>query len=242
MNMLTIRKQIGFVASLIIAAGILAACSSAGDDTQAGATGPSPASAPSSTVTVVAPSDAAEPGPYVFKTFDHNFDTTYRITMDLLDGYSGGDSYVVRGTDSGQGISAWTVGNVYAEPCHWRGTLLDPPIDSSVDDLVAGLASQTGRQASAATDVTLDGFTGKFMELTVPARIDLAGCDDGEFRTWVDPMGGARNLEPGQRDLLWIVDVDGSRLVIDAALGPQTTQQDRADRIQMVESIRIEAL
>src|SRR3972149_3081529 len=66
--------------------------------------------------------------------------------------------------------------------------------------LVAGLASQTGRQASAATDVTLDGFTGKFMELTVPARIDLAGCDDGEFRTWGDPMGGARNPEPGQPD------------------------------------------
>jgi hypothetical protein len=39
---------------------------------------------------------------------------------------------------------------------------------------------------------------------------------------------------------LWIVDVDGTRLVIDAALGSETTQQDRADRIHMVESIRIE--
>jgi hypothetical protein len=37
-----------------------------------------------------------------------------------------------------------------------------------------------------------------------------------------------------------IVDVDGCRLVNDSALGPDTTQQDRADRIQMVESIRIE--
>ena len=74
----------------------------------------------------------------------------------------------------------------------------------------------------------------------MPARLDLTGCDDGQFRTWVDPMGGERNLEPGQRDLLWIVDVDGSRLVIDSALGPDTTPQDRADRIQMVESIQIE--
>jgi hypothetical protein len=79
------------------------------------------------------------------------------------------------------------------------------------------------------------------MELTVPAGIDLADCNGGEFRTWVHTMGGAMDLEPGQRDLLWIVDVDGSRLVIDAALGPDTTQQDRADRIQMVESIRIES-
>jgi hypothetical protein len=235
----TIRKPIVFVATLMIAAGVLAGCTK-GDDTQPGATGPSATSVPASSITPVAPSDAAEPGAYVFKTDDYNFDASYRITMDLLDGYAGNDSFVVRGTDDGQGIGTWTVGNVYAEPCRWRGTLLDPPIGPSVDGLVAGLASQRGLHASAATDVTLDGFTGKYMELTVPARIDLADCHGGEFRTWVDPTGGPRYLEPGQRDLLWIVDVDGSRLVIDAALGPETTQQDRADRIQMVESIRIE--
>ena len=230
------RRKAGRVATLMIAAGLLAACSSPSDDTQPGATGPSPTSVPASS-----PSDAPETGTYVLPTLDPDFDASYRITMDLLDGYGpveGGP--VVFGTDDGQGISAWTVGNVYAEPCLWVGTLLDPPIDQSVDGLVAGLVSQQGRHASAATAVTLDGFTGKFMELTVPARIDLADCHDGEFRTWVDPMGGARNLEPGQRDLLWIVDVEGSRLVIDAALGPETTPQDRADRIQMVESIRIE--
>jgi hypothetical protein len=224
------------VATLIIAAGLFAACSSAGDDTQVGATGSSPTPDPSSSV------DAPEPGPYVFKTDDSDFDAKYRITMDLLDGYRPvAGNPVVLGTDGGQGISAWTVGNVYAEPCRWAGTLLDPPIDPSVGGLVAGLASQKTRHASVASDVTLSGFTGKFMELTVPARIDLADCHDGQFRTWVDPtLDGARWLEPGQRDLLWIVDVDGSRLVIDAALGPKTTRQDRADRIQMVESIRIE--
>jgi len=240
---LTIRKPSVFVGILVIAAGILAACSSTGDATQAAATGSSPGSAPSWSATAAAPSEAAEPGMYVFKTLDQEFDAKYRITIDLLDGYAGdGANPVVFGTDGGQGMSAWTVGNVYAEPCRWAGTLLDPPIDASVDGLVAGLAGQNSRHATAATDVSLDGFTGRYMELTVPARIDLAECNDGEFRTWVDPTGGARNLEPGQRDLLWIVDVDGSRLVIDAALGPQTTPQDRADRIQMVESIRIEPL
>ena len=161
--------------------------------------------------------------------------------MHLLDGYAGDQGGVVFGTDDGQGMSAWTVGNVYAEPCKWAGTLLDPPIDPSVDGLVAGLTSQKDRHATEATDVSLSGFTGKYMEMTVPARIDLAHCDEGQFRTWVDPtLEGGRWLEAGQRDLLWIVDVDGTRLVIDSALGPDTTPQDRADRIQMVESIRIE--
>jgi hypothetical protein len=218
----TLRKPIVFVAILVIAAGVLEACSSAGDDTQSGAT---------------RSSATPDPSLHVFYT-DTAFDAKYRITTHLLDGYDGTDQ-VVFGTDGGQGISAWTVRNVYAEPCRWAGTLLDPPIDPSVDGLVAGLASQKDRHATAPTDVSLSGFTGKYMELTTPARIDLAHCDGGEFRTWID-ANGQRNLEAGQRDLLWIVDADGTRLVIDSALGPETTQQDRADRIQMVESIRIE--
>ncbi len=147
---------------------------------------------------------------------------------------------VVFGTDGGQGISTWTVRNVYAEPCRWAGTLLDPPIDPSVDGLVAGLTSQKDRHATAPTDVSLSGFTGKYMELTTPARIDLADCD-GRRVPEAGSIGGDRGTtEPGQRDLLWIVDVGGTRLVIDSALGPDTTPQDRVDRTQMVESIRIE--
>jgi hypothetical protein len=174
-------------------------------------------------------------------------DDRYVIRMELLDGYAlQGPNGVVFGQDSGQGISAWTVGNVYEKPCRWNGALLYPPIDSSVDGLVAGLASQRGRRhATTPTDIELDGYAGKYMEMSVPAGIDTASCDGGatggEFRTWVDPtFGGQRSLEAGQRDLLWIVDVDGTRLVIDAALGPETTAQDRADRIRMVESIQIE--
>lgn len=199
MNTVTTRKPIVFVATLMIAAGVLAACSSAGGDTQAGAARISPAPGPSSSASTV-PSVGTS---YVLKTLDQDFDAKYRITMDLLDGYSGNDNFVVLGTDGGQGMSAWTVANVYAEPCRWVGTLLDPPINPSVDGLVAGLASQNGRHASAATNITLDGFTGKFMELMVPARIDLADCHDTEFRTWIDPMGGE---EPRARSARPVVD------------------------------------
>ncbi len=226
---LTIRKPVAFVA-LMIAAGVLGACSSSGNDTGEGATASSVTPPPSSL-------GVAETNE--FKTGDPAFDAKYRITMDLLDGYAAQNG-VVFGTDDGQGMSAWTVGNVYAEPCHWSGTLLDPPIDPSVDGLVAGLANQKETHATAPADVSLSGYTGKYLELTTPARIDPADCDGGEFRTWTHSMGGQRNTEPGQRDLLWIVDVDGTRVVIDSALGPDTTPKDRADRIQMVESIRIE--
>jgi hypothetical protein len=226
------RKPIGFLALLMFATGVLAACSSSGDDTPSGDSG--------ITTSPVSPSEM--PGPEI-NTFTVNGDpalnSSYVITMELLDGYEG-DGDVVFGSDGGQGISTWAVGNVFANPCHSDDTLLDPPIDSSVDGLVGGLASQKGHASTTPTDVEVDGYAGTYMEMTVPAGIDVADCDHGEFRTWAASSGCCRYLEAGQRDLLWIVDVDGNRLVIDAALGPQTTEQDRVDRIQMVRSIQID--
>jgi hypothetical protein len=233
-GMVTQRKNGVFVATLGIVTLLLAACSSSGDNSES-----DPGVQAPSVETTVAPSEDSGPQIHTFTVAgDPALDGSYVITMKLLDGYEGDD--VVFGSDGGQGISTWAVGNVFANPCHSNGTLLDPPIGSSVDALVTGLASQEGHPATTPTDVEVDGYAAKYMEMTVPAGIQVADCDHGEFRTWSDPIEGTRYLEAGQRDLLWIVDVDGNRLVIDAALGPQTTKQDRTDRIHMVKSIQID--
>jgi hypothetical protein len=228
------------VATLSIAAAVLSACSSSGDDTQSGDPGVTTPSV-EATVTPVSPSNTAGSERHTFTTGDPALDGAYVITMKLFDGYeAASDGHVVFGPDGGQGLSTWAVGNVFANPCHSNNTLLDPPIDSSVEGLVAGLASQKGHPATTPTDVEVDGYAGMYMEMTVPAGTHVADCDHGEYRTWADPIEGERSLEAGQRDLLWIVDVDGDRLVIDAALGPKTTEQDRADRVHMVKSIQID--
>jgi hypothetical protein len=233
------RRKAGayaLVATLMILAGVLAVRSLADND----ALQVIPGSTATPTATPVPSSGPMKPGTYAFSTLDPDFDASYRITMDIPDGYEGHGGYAVIKLGENQGMSTWVVGNVYADPCHWIGTLLEPPVGSSVDGLVAALASQKGHHASTPTDVTVDGFTGKYMEMTVPARIDLADCHGGQFRTWVDPDGGARWLRPGQRDLLWILDVDGTPLMIDVALGAGTSAQDRAERIQIVKSVRID--
>ncbi len=56
------------------------------------------------------------------------------------------------------------------------------------------------------------------MERAVPATVDLSTCDLRQFRVYRSPDVGGRLLESGQRQLLWIVDVDGVPLVIDATL------------------------
>jgi hypothetical protein len=234
------RKKTGvyaLVAALVVAAVLIGISALPRDDRR-------PASQPTATPIPLVTGGALEPGTYVVRTLDPAFDASHRITIDVPDGYEGSEEgfAVLRLGRTGQmAVSAWVVGDVYADPCRWSSTRLDPSPVSSVDALVAALASQRGVRASTPTDVTVDGFAGKYMERTVSAGINLGECDGAEFRPWVGSDAGARFVEPGQRDLLWIVDVDGVPLVIDASLGgPGASAQDRAEHIQIAESVRID--
>jgi len=205
-----------------------------------------PGSAPTPTATPVLPlhSGALEPGTYVVSTLDPDFDAKYRITMDVPDGYEGfpdGSGVAKLGRIGQMAVGAWVIGDVYADPCRWETTLLDPPPASSVDALVAALADQKGLRVSTPTDITVDGFAGTSMERTVHAGTNLADCDGGHFRPWLGTDGGERYLDPGEHVRLWIIDVEGVPLVIDASLGEAgTSAQDRAAHIQIAESVRID--
>ena len=230
------------IAALVVAGGVFGINAlRSGDDKDVNSgtdTTPSAQSIPSLT------EGALEPGTYVFNTLDPDFDASYRITIDVPDGFESPNAGTVLkiGRVSQQGVSAYVIADVYADPCRWISTRMDPPPVSSVDDLVAALASQRGVRASTPTDITLSGFAGKHMERTVPAGTNLDKCDGAEFRVWLGTDGGQRYVEPGQHDLLWIVDVDGVPVLFDAALGLGTSAKDRAELIQIVESIQIDPL
>lgn len=138
----------------------------------------------------------------------------------------------------------WDVGMVYGHPCQWPGTLFDP--GPTVDDLAAALVDRPLRNATQPTDVTLDGYDGKYLEWSVPADLDFEDCDTagGEpaFESWIGDLagwGGDRYHQgPGQLDRLWILDVDGVRFVIDAFSMPSATEAEIAELISVVESIR----
>jgi hypothetical protein len=244
------RRKAGALAlvAVLVVAGVVVGISAlrSGDEGKS-----IPGSAPTPTATPI-PSlhfGALEPGTYVVNTLDHDFDAKYRITMDVPDGYAGlpeGYGVAKLGRIGQMAVSAWVIGDVYADPCRWETTLLDPPPASSVDALVAALANQKGLRVSTLTDITVDGFAGTSMERTVRAGINLADCDGGHFRPWLGIGGGDLNeryLDPGERVMLWIINVDGVPLVIDASLGAAgTSARDRAAHIRIAESVRIEPL
>jgi hypothetical protein len=169
-----------------------------------------------------------------------------RIIFTLPAGWATSDGLVYKHLDqTGEvAFSAWTVDQVYADPCHWQGSALSPlDLASHSPDATGaiilapedgGLANQAfrGPRPRVLTQVTLGGVAALKIELSVPAQLDLATCDRGQFRSWTEwnVVDGANSHNgPGQLDDVYMVDVDRAALVIDASHLPTSSQQDVAE-------------
>ncbi len=140
---------------------------------------------------------------------------------------------------SGAAVGIWIVDDVYADPCNWDEGPIEPPVGLSVDDLAGALAGRPNVDASRPQDVTFEGHEGVRMTVQVPPNIRFQDCADSEYRSWTAlPYGGRYHQGPGQIDELWILDVDGTRVVIEAAYFPETAPEHRRELRRVVESIR----
>lgn len=99
--------------------------------------------------------------------------------------------------------------------------------------------------------MTIYGYSGKHLELTVPDDIPFeirAGseyftdCEGGELKSWFAPGLGPvfHAYGPGQVEEFWILDVDGTRLLIQAKWFPTSPPQDIAEMRTILDFIRIE--
>jgi hypothetical protein len=167
-----------------------------------------------------------------------------RLTFTVPDGWENNGWFVVGNWEPTFGAILVRVGNIFSDPCQW--VELDPPPGPSVDDLVAAFASVPILDATAATDITVDGFHGKQIEFTVPDYTDDE-CIEGRFGLFQEPgwTGPGPNYwaqGPFAHHRLWILDVDGTRLVIGGTYFPDTSQQDLDDLDTLLNSIQIEPL
>jgi hypothetical protein len=195
-----------------------------------------------------------EPGTY-FIDPDLDPATPLRVVYDVP--FEGWSQWIGAGksSDGGPMVSITTVTNLVRHGCRDH-SWADPPIGPSVDDLAAALADLAPfRVTSPPKDVTIYGYHGKHLELTVP---DLPvkgqgddrrfpGCMEGNLKSWVAAIDTASgdafygyNAEPGRTEDFWILDIDGSRLVIEANWSPNSPRKDVAEMRAILDSIRIE--
>jgi hypothetical protein len=134
---------------------------------------------------------------------------------------------------TGRAIVFVVVDDVYADPCDPSGGLLEPRLGSTVADLAAALAAQPNTESTEPADVTISGFSGVYIDYT------NVGGDCGTLARWPSTMGDRVALV-GERDQVWILDVDGVRLVIDAASFSGTSEEDLAEMRTLIESLTIQ--
>lgn len=134
-------------------------------------------------------------------------------------------------------ISVWVVKSVYGDPCHWSGT--EKRVGRSAQDLADTLADQALRHARQST-VAIGAHTAQLVILSVPDDLDLATCDEGEFRSWAPARGrGARAHEgPDQVDEVYVIALDRKRsVVVDAAYFPDASSEELAELHRIVASL-----
>jgi hypothetical protein len=171
-------------------------------------------------------------------------------SLQIPEGWEASGPFTIKSSGGPQvmGVGVWDVGAVPGDPCHWGSTTWTP--GPSVDELVAALQAQVTRNASATVEVTLAGHPGRYLEWSVPADAvvtgdsDFQGCDlepsDGHrnFVSWFGAGQGTRYQQvAGQVDRLWILDVDGQRLVVDATYSPDATPADLEELDRVVRSL-----
>jgi hypothetical protein len=208
---------------------------------------PKPTAAASATVLdFPGVSDDVAPGTYLWGAGDATpADITFTLPAGWMSRY--GIPHKDRGGPGEIAVGNWIIANVYTDSCQWQGSLLSPAIGPTVDDLASALIAQKGRNATEPTDVTLDGYPAKRVELSIPTDLDRATCDEGVIRTWVAPgedtalVNETENLgmHPGQLNVVYIVDVNGERLVIDTWHMPGTSAADLAELDAILASMRI---
>jgi hypothetical protein len=166
---------------------------------------------------------------------DTTNDDAISITFTVPDGWSGTDDGVTPTDSTADAHDASLLfirgASLYTDPCRNTGAP-EIPVGPTVDDFTNAVADHPLLEVTAPVDVTLGGYSGKYLELQVPA--DLAGCP--VYRPW-EPWYYAQSA--GERWHLWILDVDGVRVVIQSIDHAETSAARRAELQGIVDSIQI---
>jgi hypothetical protein len=152
------------------------------------------------------------------------------------------------------GVSITTVTNLVNDGCSDHSHA-DPPIGPGVDDLATALANLAPFQVtSPPQDVTVYGYSGRHLELTVPNlpvegpddNLRFTGCTGGKLKSWVAPFDTEPGdafygyTGPGYTEEFWILDVEGTRLMIASEWSAGSPQEDLEELRAILDSIRIE--
>ncbi len=193
------------------------------------------------------------PGRYAARFSGDDLEPGPVADLDVPPGFRSVDGFYLYSPEGGRSLGLWIVGSVNRNPCYSVDFAEPGP---SVRALADALVAQPLLRGTEPTPVRLAGFDGLSLQQSVPAGLDWRDCLTWAgsprrsttapppkpmfyFATWRDPGVGVNwNYAPGQTHRVWILDVNGHRLVVDAAYDRDATAEQVRELTGMVESIR----
>ncbi len=172
-------------------------------------------------------------------------DDSIRVTFTVPDGWAGFDRALVPTAESysppgGAAFLIMRGGWLYSKLCGGPGP--DIPTGTTVDEFVTALVDHPDLDVTSPVDVTLGGYAGQYLELRAPANTttdelgpDPSGCN--YYFVW-DP--GIYAQGPNALWRIWVLDVDGVRMVVRNDSFPGTTPQVQDQLAAIMDSIQIE--
>jgi hypothetical protein len=198
--------------------------------------------------------EPVKPGTY-FMDPDLDPTTPLRVVFELsADGWSQWAGAVKFADEGHVAVSVTTVRNIVSDGC-LDHSHADPEIGPTVDDLATALADLAPFQVTSPPEVvSAHGYDGMHLELTVPnlpVEPSAEGgrfteCTGGQLKSWVAPWdidqgdGFYGYTGSGYTEEFWILDVDGTRLMIAAERSPGSPPEDLQELNAILDSVRIE--
>ena len=162
------------------------------------------------------------------------------VTVQVPAGWSG-DTWVVIGpkgnqAPDGMAIRFYTVESLYTNPLSPDEGVLAPAVGPSVDDLVNAMVNHPKWTVTGHAAITMGGYTGQVVHVTLPPGTN----DATPFYLSVNAVGDQIwGWVAGQLFDVYVVDVGGERLVVDAFHYANTTTEDLAAQSAVIDSIQL---
>ncbi len=180
-------------------------------------------------------------------------DDSIRITLTVPDGWTGFEYSIVPSVESysppgGGGLNFGRGGWLYtvSQVCGGSGpdfpTGPTIPTGTTVDEFVTALVDHPDLDVTSPIDVTLGGYSGQYLELRAPANTttDELGPVAGGCNYYFVWEPGIYAQGPSDLWRIWVLDVDGVRVVVRTDSFPGTSPQVQAQLAAIVDSIQIE--
>ena len=206
-----------------------------------GGPGASPSQAPSPGPI---PSGSMSPGTYLVGNAAMTLHPyTFTLPTGLSTGWIGGDGARRGDALEGTGVelTTWLITHVYADSCHWTGTLV-PVADTAA--LVAALTAQLGHAHSAPVETTIGGLPATKLTLSLDAASDVTGCQvAGHVHIWPDPgpdESGGWAMIPGETITAYIIESRQKLMVLMTVQHKDSPPADVAALQQILDSVEFQ--